>query len=147
MEVINNIAKQIVEATNNKVVFIGSYSDILRGIDCTAKDIDIIIPQEQLASLETFGKIEEARDNPVFKDKKRFFIRNESIFIDIFVGENAIDSTFETFLLDGIPLITCTIASEIKELKELIRATPPLKFHFKITQRIYKLEKIIKLKN
>jgi hypothetical protein len=136
-----NIIKQIVEATNNKIVFIGSFTDTLRGVSDSFGDVDIIIKEEDLKSLEIFGDIIKAGTNPLFKGMVKYYIKNETVAIDIFIGDTLSGAIFETILLDDIPLTVFTIDSEIAELEKIIAIDFNPKYKDKLLERILKLSK------
>jgi hypothetical protein len=139
MKSVYKLIKQLIEVTQNRVIFVGSFTDYLRGIKDSFGDIDIIIPEEVLPSLKVFGEIEKLDDHCMFKGKKRYCIHNKIKSIDVFIGENLKTSTYETLLFGGSLFKVFTVKSEIAELREITKIDFHPKFKLKLIERIYKL--------
>lgn len=127
--IVNELAKRIVEATDSKVVFTGSFSDTLRGIASDPRDLDIIINSSELDALKEFGDVNTFIGNRALKDFGRAHIPLEDFAIDVFTVEHPLsDFDLEEFDLDGVPIKIRTLEMEISIMKQFVELFPH-KFH------------------
>lgn len=82
-----NKIRLIIELTNNDVIFIGSISSYLNGVEYgwPIGDIDISISKESLKKLEPLGEIRYFTNNMFELDRASIIV--DGILIDIFIGE------------------------------------------------------------
>lgn len=136
--VIRDIIKQLVEVTNNEVIFTGSLSEVLWLNKGDARDIDIILQDYSLLnSLAVFGEIKEFRKNPMFHESGRAHIWREKYPIDIFIRK---EENWDYTKYDGILVKVKTIESQIQYLSDIETDNNFYKEKFK--NRIEKLKRI-----
>lgn len=132
--------KQLTDITHNRVVFVGSFSDLLKGFDVSPKDLDIIIAREDLPRLNIFGNIESVKRNRIFRKCDRAYIRGE-IPLDIFIyDDEEVLNNFVSVSYKDLSLKIMNIQREISYLKEIISNTENQQYRRKYSTRLEALE-------
>jgi len=139
------LIKRLVEITQGRVVFTGSFTDVILGVSTKFHDLDFIIEEKDLFPLKEFGLLRVVNETPLFKQYSRFFINNKIICLDIFLKNSnyPLDLKIQSKEFEGIEVKTLTPSSSIQTLRMLIK-NDPLNYNVKkLNNRIRKLKTLL----